>query len=91
MAVYTKINSKDLSNIERNFNIGKIISFSGITKGIENTNYLLKTQKGKYILTIFEKRVKTSDLPFFMNLMDGLYKLKVKCPRPIENKKKIYL
>ena len=91
MAVYTKINSKDLSNIERNFNIGKIISFSGITKGIENTNYLLKTQKGKYILTIFEKRVKTSDLPFFMNLMDGLYKLKVKCPRPIENKNKKYI
>jgi len=91
MAVYTKINSEDLSNIERNFNIGKIISFAGIAKGIENTNYLLKTKKNKFILTIFEKRVKTSDLPFFMNLMDGLYRLKIKCPRPIENKNKRYI
>ena len=53
MEVYTKINSKDLSNIEI-ISIGKIISFS-VYQGIENTNYLLKTQKGKYILTIFEK------------------------------------
>ena len=91
MAVYTRINQSDLSLIENNFKIGKIQSFSGIQKGIENTNYLIKTNKKKIILTIFEKRVQKRDLPFFMNLMFGLSKHKIKCPEPIKNKKNKYL
>jgi Putative homoserine kinase type II (protein kinase fold) len=87
MAVYTRINRSDLNLIEKNFKIGKIKSFSGIKKGIENTNYLIKTDKKKIILTIFEKRVHKRDLPFFMNLMFGLSKKKIKCPEPIKNKK----
>ena len=77
MAIFTKINSQDILNIEKNFNIGKIDNFTGIKKGIENTNYLIKTKNKKYILTIFEKRVQTKNLPFFMNLMSGLSKLKI--------------
>ena len=91
MAVYTRINQSDLSLIEKNFKIGKIYSFSGIQKGIENTNYLIKTNKKKIILTIFEKRVQLKDLPFFMNLMFGLSKNKIKCPEPIKDKKGRYL
>jgi len=91
VAVYTKINSQNISFIEKNFNLGKINQYHGIKKGIENTNYLIKTKNKKYILTIFEKRVQTKDLPFFMNLMSGLSKLNIKCPRPIKNKKGIYL
>ena len=91
MAVYTRIDQNDLGLIEKNFNIGKIYSFSGIKKGIENTNYLIKTNKKKIILTIFEKRVQKKDLPFFMNLMFGLSKHKIKCPEPIKNKKGKYL
>ncbi len=91
MAVYTRINKSDLSLIEKNFTIGKILDFSGIKKGIENTNYLLKTNKKKIILTIFEKRVQKKDLPFFMKLMFGLSKQKIKCPEPIKNKKGKYL
>ena len=53
MAVYTRINKGDLSLIEKTFKIGKILSFSGIKKGIENTNYLIKTKNRKIILTIF--------------------------------------
>ena len=68
MAVYTKVNSKEINHIEKNYNIGKIKSFTGIKKGIENTNYLLKTKDKKFILTLFEKRVDKKDLPFFMNL-----------------------
>ena len=64
MAVYTKINQTEIKIIENKFNIGKILSFSGIKKGIENTNYLIKTKRKKYILTIFEKRVDAKDLPF---------------------------
>ena len=91
MAVYTRINGKDLRLIEKSFNIGKILTFSGIKKGIENTNYLLKTNRKKIILTIFEKRVQKKDLPFFMELMFGLSKQKIKCPEPIKNNKGKYL
>jgi len=87
MAVYTKINSKDINYIEKNYNIGKIKSFIGIKKGIENTNYLLKTKNKKFILTLFEKRVQKKELPFFMNLMDKLNKDKINCPEPQRNKK----
>ncbi len=83
MAVYTRIKKTEIGIIESKFNIGKILSFKGIKKGIENTNYLIKTNKKKYILTIFEKRVNSKDLPFFMKLMHGLSKLKIKCPEPL--------
>ena len=91
MAVYTKINSREVSYIEKNYSIGKIIKFIGIKKGIENTNYLLKTKNRKFILTLFEKRVQKKDLPFFMNLMDKLNKYKINCPEPQKNKKGSFL
>ena len=91
MAVYTKINKKNILSIEKIFHLGKIVSFKGIKKGIENTNYFLKTKKSKYILTIFEKRVSSKDLPFFMELMHGLSKLKIKCPKPLKTSKGKYL
>ncbi len=91
MAVYTRVNSKDIIYIEKNYNIGKIISFTGIKKGIENTNYLLKTKNKSFILTLFEKRVQKKDLPFFMNLMDKLNKRKINCPKPQRNKKGSFL
>jgi homoserine kinase type II len=91
MAVYTKINSKDVSLLASKFRLGRIIKFQGIKKGIENTNYLLITNKNKYILTIFEKRVKRKDLPFFMQLMDSLYNQKINCPKPLKDKDGKYL
>ena len=85
MAVYTKINKTEIQIVEDKFDIGKVLSFSGIKKGIENTNYIIKTKSKKYILTIFEKRVNSKDLPFFMKLMYGLSKLKIKCPEPVKS------
>ena len=85
MAVYTKINSKDLLSLSRDYKLGKIIKSEGIKKGIENTNYLLKTNTKKFILTIFEKRVQKKDLPFFMNLMEKLNQKKIICPKPLKN------
>ena len=67
MAVYTKISKKDISYINKKFNIEKILEFKGIKQGIENTNYLLKSKNKKFILTIFEKRVSKKELPFFIN------------------------
>ena len=91
MAVFTKINKIDISKIEGNFKLGKVINYHGIKKGIENTNYYLEFKNKKTVLTIFEKRVNKKDLPFFMKLMHGLSKLKIVCPSPIKNKKGSYL
>ena len=91
MAVYTNINKKDISLINNQFEIEKIIQFKGIKKGIENTNYLLKTKKNKFILTIFEKRVSNKEIPFFMKLMETLNSLNINCPKPLKNKKGKYL
>ena len=91
MGIYTKIFKSDVKSIEKKFNLGKIISFKGIKKGIENTNYLIRTKNNKYILTIFEKRVQKKDLPFFMSLMDKLNNHKINCPKPQKNKKGNYL
>ena len=87
MAVYTKINKKDLSFINKKFDIDNFKSFKGIKQGIENTNYLLKSKNKKFILTIFEKRVLKKEIPFFMELMDRLSNLNVNCPRPLKNRK----
>jgi homoserine kinase type II len=87
MAVYTKINNKDLRSLSNHYKIGGLTKFEGIKKGIENTNYLLRTNKKKYILTIFEKRVQKKDLPFFMNLMEKLNQKKIICPKPLKNNK----
>ena len=91
MAVYTKINKRDISSINKQFEIEKIIDFNGITKGIENTNYLLKTKKNKFILTIFEKRVLNKEIPFFMRLMEILNGSNINCPKPLKNKNGSYL
>ena len=86
MAVYTKINKKDIVSINNQFGIEKIIHFKGIKKGIENTNYLLKTKKNKFILTIFEKRVSDKEIPFFMKLMELLNNSNINCPKPLRSK-----
>ena len=91
MAVYTKISKNELNNFLKNYEIGKIKKFIGIKEGVENTNYLVQTQKNKFILTIYEKRVDTKDLPFFMGLMTNLYNSNFKCPRPIINKNGNYI
>ena len=91
MAVYTKINKKDISYINKKFDLEKIIKFKGIKQGIENTNYLLISKSKKFILTIFEKRVSKREIPFFMKLMDALNKSKINCPKPHKKKDGGYL
>ena len=91
MAVYTKINKKNLSYINNKFRSKKFISFKGIKQGIENTNYILRTKNEKFILTIFEKRVSKKELPFFMKLMDQLNNSKINCPKPLKNNEGNYL
>ena len=86
MAVYTHISSSQLRDFTAYYDIGEIISCIGIVEGIENTNFLLTTSTGRFILTIFEKRVQTSDLPFYLGLMDYLSLKGFPCARPVQRK-----
>ena len=86
MAVYTKLNKEKISSILSNYTLGNLKKFEGIKEGIENTNYSIETDKGKYILTIYEKRVNEHDLPFFSELMLELSSKSFICPKPISNK-----
>ena len=87
MAVYTKLNQNKVEEILSKYNLGKLDSFKAIEEGVENTNYFLSINKKKFILTIYEKRVKSKNLPFFSELMSSLNKANFKCPAPILNKK----
>ena len=91
MAVYTKLEKEQIDNILLNYKLGKLKKFEGIEEGIENTNYSIETEKGKYILTIYERRVEETDLPFFSNLMVELSKKNFNCPKPIPNKNNNYI
>ena len=87
MAVYTKFNQNKINEILSHYNLGKLDSFKGIEEGIENTNYFLSINKKKFILTVYEKRVKSEDLPFFSELMSLLNKANFQCPAPVNNNK----
>jgi len=87
MAVFTSLKTIEIKKILETYDIGSLKKFHGITEGIENTNYFIKTSRKKIILTIFEKRVQNRDVPFFVNLMDLMQKKGFKCPKPIKNKK----
>ena len=85
MAVYTKFTEENIKSILLKYSIGSLKKFEGIKEGIENTNYFLLVDDKKYILTIYEKRVKEEDLPFFSKLMMDLNKSGFECPVPILN------
>lgn len=85
MAVFTKVSKEEIEKFLENYSIGNLISYEGIIEGIENTNYKITTDKNKYILTIFEKRVNPEDIPFFMSLQEELVIEGFDCPLPIED------
>ncbi|MEQ8824744.1 MAG: homoserine kinase [Filomicrobium sp.] len=85
MAVYTEVNNDDLTQFLKGYDLGELLSFKGIAEGVENTNYLLHTSAGNFILTLYEKRVATDDLPFFLGLMEHLSKNGVSCPLPVRD------
>ena len=91
MAVYTKISEKKLKEFFLKYNLGKLLDYKEIKEGIENTNYFIQTEKGKFILTLYEKRVEEKDLPFFISLMKNLFDKKFPSPEPIINKNGNYI
>jgi homoserine kinase type II len=86
MAVYTEVSDEDLSAFLAGYDIGPLMSLKGIAEGVENTNYLLHTGAGYFILTLYEKRVAEGDLPFFLGLMEHLADRGVTCPLPVRNR-----
>lgn len=83
MAVYTDINEIELAACLEDYNIGTLLSYKGIAEGVENTNFLLRTTEGTFILTLYEKRVNKDDLPFFLGLMEHLAARDLSCPLPV--------
>ena len=91
MAVYTKLSENQLKEFFSKYNLGKLLNYKEIKEGIENTNYFIQTEKGKFILTLYEKRVEEKDLPFFISLMRNLYDKNFPSPEPIINKNGNYI
>jgi homoserine kinase type II len=86
VAVYTDVNDEELSAFLATYDIGTVLSYKGIAEGVENSNYLLRTTRSSYILTLYEKRVKEEDLPFFLGLMQHLAGRGLNCPLPVPNR-----
>ena len=83
MAVYTDINEDELKAFLGQYDAGNLLSYKGIAEGVENSNFLLHTDKAPYILTLYEKRVDPGDLPFFLGLMQHLADHGLSCPLPV--------
>jgi len=83
MAVYTDISDEDLTAFVARYDIGEVLSCKGIAEGVENSNFLLSTDQGQFILTLYEKRVDADDLPFFLGLTEHLSARGVPCPIPV--------
>ena len=86
MAVYTEVSDEDLQAFLRQYALGEVTSFKGIAEGVENSNYLLRTTEGSFILTLYEKRVRREDLPCFVGLMEHLARQGIDCPVPIRGR-----
>ncbi len=84
MAVYTDVPDEELKSFIADYAIGDVVSCKGIAEGVENSNFLLRTEAGTYILTLYEKRVTPADLPFFIALMEHLAAAGIACPVPIK-------
>ncbi|MDI3470627.1 MAG: Homoserine kinase [Pseudolabrys sp.] len=91
MAVYTDVGADELNAFLAGYDLGALLSYKGIAEGVENSNFLVHTERGSYILTLYEKRVAAGDLPFFLGLMEHLASRGITCPQPVRNKAGVVL
>jgi homoserine kinase type II len=87
MAVYTEIPDEAFDAFMAGYDLGSVLSLKGIAEGVENSNFLLATERGQFILTLYEKRVDPADLPFFIGLMEHLAGRGISCPLPVRDRK----
>ena len=83
MAVYTEVSDEALARFLDGYDLGRPLSLKGIAEGVENSNFVLRTESGEYLLTLYEKRVDETELPFFLGLMEHLARRGVNCPQPV--------
>lgn len=86
MAVYTEVTDEELQDFIGTYDVGRLLSFKGIAEGVENSNFLVHTDKASYILTLYEKRVDPDDLPYFLNLLQHLAGKGLSCPTPVPSR-----
>ncbi len=86
MAVYTEVSDEELTEFLASYDIGELRSAKGIAEGVENSNYLLHTSSGSFFLTLYEKRVREDDLPFFLRLIEYLARQGIDCPQPVRDR-----
>jgi homoserine kinase type II len=86
LAVYTNFTDEEFDVFIRGYDLGAVLAVKGIAEGVENSNYLLSTEKGQFILTLYEKRVDPADLPFFLGLMEHLSRRGINCPLPLPSR-----
>jgi homoserine kinase type II len=86
VAVYTDFSDDEFAAFMAGYDLGAVTSVKGIAEGVENSNYLLATEIGQFILTLYEKRVDAADLPFFLGLMDHLSGRGINCPVPVHDR-----
>src|SRR5437868_9164378 len=87
MAVYTDVMAEDLAGFLAGYDVGELLAYKGIAEGVENSNFLVHTSRGFFILTLYERRVAASDLPFFLGLMEHLHARGITCPQPVKSKR----
>src|SRR6266536_3619189 len=87
VAVYTDVVAEELGAFLAGYDIGELLAYKGIAEGVENSNFLVHTSRGYFILTLYERRVAANDLPFFLGLMEHLHARGISCPRPVKNKR----
>ena len=85
MAVYTDVSAEDLADFLADYDLGELLSYKGIAEGVENSNFLVHSTAGYFILTLYEKRVAPEDIPFFLALMEHLAARGLTCPQPVKN------
>jgi homoserine kinase type II len=86
MAVYTDVGADDLGRFLAGYDLGALLSYKGIAEGVENSNFLVHTERGNFILTLYEKRVAAGDVPFFLALMEHLATRGITCPLPVHDR-----
>jgi homoserine kinase type II len=86
MAVYTDISDSELETLLAGYDLGRALSCKGVAEGIENSNFVVETEAGRFILTIYERRVREADLPYFLGLMHHLAEHGFPCATPIEDR-----
>ncbi|WP_372783038.1 homoserine kinase [Phenylobacterium sp.] len=86
MAVYTDITDEEVAGLLADFDLGQALSLKGVAEGVENSNFLLETEQGRFFLTVYERRVRAADLPFFLELLRWLAEHGFPSARPIADR-----